>query len=1040
MKASRRVMFPRSLFLVSFLTGLSGSGPAAAELVVNSLEDVAVPASGQVTLRSALDLAADGESIVFDSTLDGCIIDLSIVGQEHSTLVGELMGGSNAPSGYISYLIGYSDRDYGRSALCAQKDVVIDASALPLGITIRWAGGDSDPARVLAVYGDLTLKNVSITGGRSVSVALVPDPEDDYPQESTRARGGGLAVWGVAHLENCRLYDNTCDQAWYMPVRDSREGGVFGGGIYADRVEISDCVISGNSVMGMGVSGGGVFSVGGRDAGGSVSTVERSSVTGNSIDGIFAYGGGVYSDGGGIGLLKTLELVNCTVADNRVGIYGPEFLYGSGYWRGGGVYMSNGYMELQSCTIVDNEVTGVARTNELSKPNLAGGVVATIGNAHAVESMSIGHCIIAGNMVHEFGGSSYNEDIFTGSQFQFISWGHNRIGTVNFSQMLVPVGEWNWYSLCRKHYPKQGDQDGVDLADVLDLTNGVVRSADILSVGVDAAAPAVLRYAPAGDALDQVPLSTYSLEKNYAQYEVQSGDDNFMEIMLGRIENAYGLTNFASTFTADFEAFLATADSDGVETNGVQPYTDPAGVPILTLADSDYYGPGVTWPSELSNYPYIEFWHRLDSALETEAIPGMGPELLGDDAWQTLFDNGTLSENSAIALGMWTVNYNVTPVTLDQTGLTRPANALGDIGAVEFQPPASAMLHWPLEEGAGTDTAEAVSGEADVAALAGSCIWVVGTVPDSTHALALCVGGSIDAGTLKPNGDYVAGSHPDFATASNEWTVSAWVDLSPRLGFSGDRIIASSDTGSGGWRLFSRDVDGVEESIGFEFAGTRVDSFCYVPLETDVFVAVTADSSGSGGHRFAVWDGWIWQFSEGAVFSPLSLQGLELGAFDGTAAFRGILDDVRICGQALDQAELDRISQVDADGDQTLDYLDSDDDNDGLSDDEEAAIGTDSKNPDTDGDGANDRAEVLAGTDPLAEDSLFCFDGITCTGSNVVLRWTSALNRTYSLWVTSNLTTDVWTVLDQGITCSVPVNVYSTDESHDRRFFKVNVE
>ena len=117
------------------------------------------------------------------------------------------MGMEDTPSGPISYLIGYEERDYGRSALYARKDVVIDASALPNGITIRWGGGDEDPARVLAVYGNLTIKNVSITGGRSVSVALDPDPQAEYPQVSTRARGGALAVWGFATLENCRLFD-----------------------------------------------------------------------------------------------------------------------------------------------------------------------------------------------------------------------------------------------------------------------------------------------------------------------------------------------------------------------------------------------------------------------------------------------------------------------------------------------------------------------------------------------------------------------------------------------------------------------------------------------------------------------------------------------------------------------------------------------------------------------------------------------------------------------------------------------------------------
>ena len=71
-----------------------------------------------------------------------------------------------------------------------------------------------------------------------------------------------------------------------------------------------------------------------------------------------------------------------------------------GYCIGGGLYMSNGHMRVQSSTIVENQVFGRPRTTELDKPNMAGGIAATIGNAHAVEDMIIGHSIVVGNTVH----------------------------------------------------------------------------------------------------------------------------------------------------------------------------------------------------------------------------------------------------------------------------------------------------------------------------------------------------------------------------------------------------------------------------------------------------------------------------------------------------------------------------------------------------------------------------------------------------------------------------------------------------------------
>ena len=1017
------------LIVLLTLVGVCGLLPADAEQVVNSLQDVLVPAPGQVTLRSALDQAADGESIVFDPTLDGCTIELSFVDEEHSTLVGEVMGMTNEPSGPISYLVGYFELDYGRSALYARKNVVLDASTLPLGITIAWGGGDADPARVLAVYGDLTLKNVSVTGGRSLAIELpTPDPEDEYAQLSTRARGGGIAVWGVAHLENCRLYDNACVMSPFTPAR-SRDSGVFGGGMYADIVQISDCVISGNSLSAVGVSGGGVFSVGGAQASESVSTVERSAITGNRITGIFTYGGGVYSDGGGIGKLKTLKLLNCTIAGNQVDILGLPFLYQSGYWRGGGVYVSNGRLALQSSTVVANEVYGVPRTNELGKPNLAGGIAATIGNAHAAESMTIGHSIIAGNTVHELGGAVYNQDIFTGSLFEFVSQGHNRIGAINFSQILVPIGERNWYSLCRRHYPKQGDQDEVDLAVVLDLSGGVTYSSDILSAGVNASNPVVLHYAPRGNAVDQVPSSSYFLSQTRAEYWMLAGDDNFLEIMLRRLENQYSLTDFAYSFTTNFEAFLAAVDID-TDTPGNQPYTDPDGSPILTLAKTLWFGPVATWPSKLYNYPYIEFWHRLDVALGAEDIAGMGPELLGDDAWMALFESGTLAENSNIEVLVYSAVYSASPTTLDQTLAVRPVNGVGDIGAVEFEPPASPLLYWALEEGAGTNTAETVSGETNIAVLTGSCGWTNGIATDGSNAVFLGVNSSIDAGTLKTNGAYVAGSDPDCAVLSNSWTITAWGKLASRQGITGDRAIVAADN----WSLFSSETDGPAEHLGFDFNSTRIESSVSAPTETDLFVAISGDSTASAEHRFAMWDGVSWQFGTGTEFSSLRLQGIELGGFNST------VDDVRIYGQALDQVELDRMTLADTDGDGEPDYLDSDDDNDGLTDADEAAIATNSKNPDSDGDGFEDGDEVIAGTHPMESSSVFRFDDITSAGSNLVIGWSSASNRTYSLWRASDLISNDWEIIDSGITSTVPFNVYTEDPRLGRRFFRVDVE
>jgi hypothetical protein len=658
----------------------SGGGGSSEPIVVDTLFDSDVAPVGAVTLRDALADARSRQVIAFDPSLDGGTIELTIVGEEHTILKGEVMGIRNEPSGPVSFLVGYFDRDYGRSALYARKNVELDASDLPTGITIAWMGGARDPARVLAVYGDLTLRNLSVTGGVNVAEDISTGDPDDQPW--TLARGGGVAVWGRARLVDCEVYDNHLEGDF----DPSRDRGAFGGGVYANIVDMESCVVSGNSVLGGGAAGGGVFSVGGAETSRAASRIERSSITGNRIRGLFTYGGGVYSDGGGIGNRKILEVHNTTVAQNLVEPAPdlPSFVLASGYWRGGGAYVSNGSLLLKGVTIVENEVHGVPRTDSLEKPNLAGGIAATIGNAHAIEDLMIGHSLIAGNTVHEIGGSSYAHDIFTGSTFYFRSLGHNRIGMLDFSQMLVPVGQPNWASLSRRHYPQAGDEEGIDLDDLVNRTSGVTRSQAIRSVGPDAPGFAVLYYEPWDRARDQIPPATYPVAEVLGEYSVaEGGIDDFLSIMLERLEAHYGLVDFAANFTAAFESFLQSVDADE-DTPGIQPYLDPGGNPILTLADTLWFGPAVTWPKQLYNYPYIEFWHRLDEALLDQGLPGMGPEVVGDDLWWALFSPGPVAENPDISMRIGQqIPFTVRLEATDQLGLTRPANALGDVGALE---------------------------------------------------------------------------------------------------------------------------------------------------------------------------------------------------------------------------------------------------------------------------------------------------------------------------------------------------------------------
>jgi hypothetical protein len=138
---------PDVVLLFCILLAFAGCGSGGSHepqtIVVTSLDDVAQPPAGTVTLRTAIRDIEPGGRIVFDNSLNGGTILLSIVGDNNSVLKGEIYAGMTFQ--------GYGERNYGKSALYAAKDLTIDASALPGGITLRWTGGGANPARILAV-------------------------------------------------------------------------------------------------------------------------------------------------------------------------------------------------------------------------------------------------------------------------------------------------------------------------------------------------------------------------------------------------------------------------------------------------------------------------------------------------------------------------------------------------------------------------------------------------------------------------------------------------------------------------------------------------------------------------------------------------------------------------------------------------------------------------------------------------------------------------------------------------------------------------
>lgn len=628
----RAVSFAILPVLTFGLTGCSGTSlvpPPAPTVVVNSSADTAQPSGTTMTLRKALDEAKSGEKISFDPALNGATIELTIVGESHSVLLGEVYSGG--PPTFQ----GYFERDYGRSALYARKNVVLDASALPKGITIKWTGGAANPARVLAVYGNLTLRNVSITGGYSLAEALPGNANQPY----TLARGGGLAVWGIATLEDCAIHGN----AIVGDDTASRDRGTYGGGIYANGLSVTNCIISGNTAKGYGAAGGGIYSVGGADhtsGQGNPVTLSECVISGNRVTAQHAYGGGLFTLSGGPNNLATLTMTNCTVARNVVEDNPDLPETGQYYYRGGGIYMGGGSLTLVSSTIAENEVTGNFAIFS-GKSNMGGGgVAATIGNAHVVEEARVRHSVVIGNKLN-----GAPEDWFAGSLLHFYSEGYNRVGTFDFSQILVPCPDW--LDLSRKHYPKTGDLDSLNPADVLDL-GGIQRHASIVSAGTDAGELAVVSYPPGTAATDQIPTASYNVDVVMAGYTGAGVEtDDFLNHLLEKLR-----TDYADTLGSDF------------------------GTDFGDLTGTTWYGPAQTWPSDPKNAAWIAFWRALD----TEIDGRMGTAGLGDDFWGT-YQTGPISDH--VSMNVSTSSKTVQLITSDQRGNSRPRGGLGDIGAIE---------------------------------------------------------------------------------------------------------------------------------------------------------------------------------------------------------------------------------------------------------------------------------------------------------------------------------------------------------------------
>lgn len=113
-------------------------------------------------------------------------------------------------------------------------------------------------------------------------------------------------------------------------------------------------------------------------------------------------------------------------------------------------------------------------------------------------------------------------------------------------------------------------------------------------------------------------------------------------------------------------------------------------------------------------------------------------------------------------------------------------------------------------------------------------------------------------------------------------------------------------------------------------------------------------------------------------------------------------------------------------------------DNDGLSNLQEEAAGSDPLNPDTDADGASDGAEFIAGTDPTDASSLLIVTEITNESAQelISLTWISVPGKTYEVQESDRFNT--WLPLEE-LTAIESVTQTTVGKSAEHKFYRVVV-